>query len=200
MADVTISNLPTGTPSGNVVIPYSDGSTTYTARPSAIVASGVTSGTWSPKWVDRSNVNTGIILNDNYILRQGVYRKTGDLVYITGYMVAAGSWAYNTGVNASTQVAIGNLPFRLYQPIPAAYSAFSIGYIKNFSGNWTTNFQMLYSEAFTSINPNNTYGALTLGYVTYNSSTNYSYTISTEARWLANGVEIIFSGSYFTDQ
>jgi len=38
MADVTISSLPIGTPSGNVVIPYSDGSNTYTARPSAIVA------------------------------------------------------------------------------------------------------------------------------------------------------------------
>lgn len=38
MADVTISSLPIGTPSGNVVLPYSDGSTTYTARPSAIVA------------------------------------------------------------------------------------------------------------------------------------------------------------------
>ena len=38
MADVTISSLPIGTPSGSIVLPYSDGNNTYTARPSAIVA------------------------------------------------------------------------------------------------------------------------------------------------------------------
>jgi len=45
MADVTISSLPLGTPSGNVSIPYSDGSTTYRASPSGIIAAGVTPGT-----------------------------------------------------------------------------------------------------------------------------------------------------------
>jgi len=38
MADVTISSLPLGTPSGNALLPYSEGNTTYSARPSAIVA------------------------------------------------------------------------------------------------------------------------------------------------------------------
>ena len=38
MADVTISSLPLGTPSGNVRIPYSDGNTTFSTRPSAFVA------------------------------------------------------------------------------------------------------------------------------------------------------------------
>jgi len=38
MADVTISSLPIGTPSSNGLIPFSQGSTTYSARPSAIVA------------------------------------------------------------------------------------------------------------------------------------------------------------------
>ena len=38
MADVTISSLPLGTPSGSALLPYSDGSTTYSARPSAFVA------------------------------------------------------------------------------------------------------------------------------------------------------------------
>jgi len=38
MADVTISSLPQGTPSGSAIIPYSQGNTTYSARPSAIVA------------------------------------------------------------------------------------------------------------------------------------------------------------------
>jgi len=38
MADVTISQLTQGTPSASAAIPYSDGNTTYSARPSAIVA------------------------------------------------------------------------------------------------------------------------------------------------------------------
>ena len=38
MADVLISQLPIGTPSGSAVIPYSQSGTTYSARPSAIVA------------------------------------------------------------------------------------------------------------------------------------------------------------------
>lgn len=38
MADVTISNLPIGTLQGDAVFPYSDGTNTYSARPSAIVA------------------------------------------------------------------------------------------------------------------------------------------------------------------
>ncbi len=38
MADVTISNLPAGAPSGDALLPYSQGGNTYTARPSAIVA------------------------------------------------------------------------------------------------------------------------------------------------------------------
>ena len=45
MADVTISSLPIGTPSGNAVIPFSQSGTTYSARPSAIVAAGVAPGT-----------------------------------------------------------------------------------------------------------------------------------------------------------
>lgn len=200
MADVTISSLPLGTPSGNALLPYSQGGNTLAVSPSGIVTSGIVAGNWSPKWVDRSTVTRGIILNDNYITRNGIYRKMGDLVYITGYMIAAGSWAYNTGVNASTQVAIGDLPFPVYQPLTPIYSSLSIGYIKNFSGNWTSNYQVLYSEAFTSVNPSNTYGAISLGYVAYNSGTGYSSVIPTEARWLANGVEIIFSGHYLTNQ
>lgn len=41
MADVTISNLPTGTPSGNALLPYSQGGSTYSASPSAIIAGNV---------------------------------------------------------------------------------------------------------------------------------------------------------------
>jgi len=200
MADVTISSLPLGTPSSSALLPYSQGGSTLAVAPSGIVSSGIVSGTWSPRWVDRSEILRGIILNDNYTVRNGIYRKMGDLVYITGYMIAAGSWAYNTGVNGDTQVAIGNLPFPVYQPIAPIYSSFSIGYIKNFSGSWQDNFQVLYSESFTAINPNNTYGAISHGYVAYNSGNNTSYTIATEAKFLANGVEIIFSGHYLTNQ
>ena len=69
MADVTISSLPIGTPSGNVVIPYSDGSTTYTARPSAIVAASsgsvlqVVYGTYATQQINNSQnsyVDTGL--------------------------------------------------------------------------------------------------------------------------------------------
>lgn len=45
MADITISSLPLGTPSGSVSIPYSDGNTTYRTSPSGIVAAGITPGT-----------------------------------------------------------------------------------------------------------------------------------------------------------
>jgi len=45
MADVTISSLPLGTPSGNVRIPFSNGSSTLTTTPSGIIAAGVTPGT-----------------------------------------------------------------------------------------------------------------------------------------------------------
>ena len=38
MADVTISSLPLGTPSGNALLPFSQGGTTFSARPSAFVA------------------------------------------------------------------------------------------------------------------------------------------------------------------
>ena len=44
MADVTISSLPQGTPSGNALLPYSQGSTTYSAKPSALSLAGVVTG------------------------------------------------------------------------------------------------------------------------------------------------------------
>lgn len=45
MADVTISSLPLGTPSGGALLPYSQGGQTLAASPSGIIAAGVTPGT-----------------------------------------------------------------------------------------------------------------------------------------------------------
>lgn len=45
MADVTISNLPLGTPSGSALLPYSQGGQTLAVSPSGIIAAGVTPGT-----------------------------------------------------------------------------------------------------------------------------------------------------------
>lgn len=44
MADVTISSLPLGTPSGSALLPFSLGGTTYSNRPSAFIAASIMSG------------------------------------------------------------------------------------------------------------------------------------------------------------
>lgn len=69
MADTTISNLLLGTPSRNALLPYSQGGTTYSARPSAIVAASsgsvlqIAYGTWNTVQTNNSQsvfVDTGL--------------------------------------------------------------------------------------------------------------------------------------------
>jgi len=105
MADVTISSLPVGTPSGNVVIPYSNGSNTYTARPSAIVNASIVTGTYTPQlymWqytVQNGYYNFREVLpysgGGNASETTGNFTKIGNMLYVSW------QWINRTGGGSS---------------------------------------------------------------------------------------------------
>ena len=83
MADVTISSLPTGTPSGNALIPYSTGSSTLGVPVSAILQ-------------DAGNIGIG---NNSPQGKLHVYDASNSLIALgrAGYPQALAKWEYNGG-------------------------------------------------------------------------------------------------------
>jgi len=83
MADVTISSLPTGAPSGNALLPYSTGSSTLGVPVSAILQ-------------DAGNIGIG---NNNPQSKLHVYDASNSLITLgrAGYPQALAKWEYNSG-------------------------------------------------------------------------------------------------------
>jgi len=118
MADVTISSLPLGTPSGSGLIPYSSNNTTYGASISSIINNSVISGVWTPYIDSRDGQGSPTI---SYTINEGKYYRIGDLVQFYGWLRGIPS---NRG-DTTRQLVIFGLPF----DAPSTYtvSPISIG-------------------------------------------------------------------------
>lgn len=84
MADVTISSLPLGTPSGNALLPYSQGGQTLAVAPSGVVSGGVISGTWTPVlYLHSTPTNTDVFGYTGSVASTKIntYSKIGNVVY-----------------------------------------------------------------------------------------------------------------------
>lgn len=110
MADVTISSLPLGTPSSSALLPYSTGSSTLVAKPSAFMSAGLLTGTWSPYFCRQSDL-VDVTSNNNYTTRDGRWTKIGNLVYLEAEILTQPSWSLSSGTTISNLLAIGGLPF-----------------------------------------------------------------------------------------
>lgn len=148
MADVTISSLPIGTPSGSGVIPFSQSGTTYTAKPSAIVAASLLTGTWSPYFCRNSDL-VDITANNNYNRRDGRWTKIGNLVYVEVEIETQSSWSFSAGTTSNSLLAIGGLPFNTNY-----YTGqFTCSYFSNF-GAWGAGYTpMLLTQQFENNKP-----------------------------------------------
>ena len=98
MADVTISSLPLGTPSGSGLIPFSQGGNTLATAPSGIVAASFINGSWVPTaqiWTNASSIT----LNDPNLTYSGTgtYMKINNMVYIS-FLVSFPSTTYDGNV------------------------------------------------------------------------------------------------------
>jgi len=98
MADVTISSLPLGTPSGNALLPYSQGGQTLAVAPSGIVAASFISGSWVPTaqiWTNASSIT----LNDPDLTYSGTgtYMKINNMVYIS-FLISFPATTYDGNV------------------------------------------------------------------------------------------------------
>lgn len=119
MADTTISSLPLGTPSGDALLPYSQGGNTYSASPSALLQNvgniGIGTSTPVSKLTIGSGTNTYpttpsdglgavITLNGSSIARIVMNDGAGNFnQYLNSYYdLAATAWKYTTaGVAAN---------------------------------------------------------------------------------------------------
>lgn len=129
MADVTISSLPLGTPSGGIILPYSSGGNTYNATASAIVNSTFIEGNFTPTIIGSTSQGVGTY---NTGLRYGKYTKIGNIVHFTlgiGWTAHTGSGAMlvtglpypNGGTNTILNTYIRDITTLFANWIPVSY-------------------------------------------------------------------------------
>ena len=187
MADVTISSLPLGTPLGSAVLPFSQSSTTYMARPSSIVAASLLTGTWSPYFCRQSDL-VDITANNNYAVRDGRWTKIGNLVYIEAEILTQSSWNLSSGTTGNSLLAIGGLPFNTN-----FYTAqFTCSFFSGFNG-WTESYTpMLLTQVNQPQIPKPSH--IAMGYATTN-----AWTWAVVSLVYSANSRILFSGWYTAD-
>jgi len=175
MADVTISSLPLGTPSEIALLPYSQGGTTYSARPSAFVTAGVLPG---------SIVQCVYSTNDEYYsTTSGSFQPTNLICSITP--------RYN---NSNIKMTVSF--FGRGQGVRGG-----IGIVKNFTPSFFGNFVVGYYEGiaaannpemytFTAIDTSNTIASSTQSYklvyrTQFNTSSPNYVSIGDVGTWVA---------------
>lgn len=185
MADVTISSLPLGTPSSSALLPYSTGSSTVVARPSAFMSAGLLTGTWQPYFCRQSDL-VDIVKNSTYAVRDGRWTKIGNLVYIEAEIQTASFWEYSTGTVNGQLLAIGGLPFNTNY-----YTGnFACSFYSNFNG-WTAGYTpMLLTQQPQAGKPSH----IAMGYASTNG---WTWAVTTLVA--SYNSRILFSGWYTAD-
>ena len=149
-------------------------------------------GTFTPVF-KKAGTDTDLY-SDNSPVAEGFYQKMGKIVHVTGSIKNDSSFSYNTGVSSGSEVAIGGLPFDAsLQSADDSFwnqGAFHI-WFANLTG-WTASYNQI--GLIRTQNDSNPRNQIAVYYYVSNNATNveaYSY--------LNNNSQIIFNGSYFTD-